>query len=37
MGIYSNYSIKEDSNIAKIGLKKDNNKIIWIDQNVNNL
>ena len=38
MGINSNYSTKKDySNIAKIILEKDNNKIIWIDQNVNNL
>ena len=37
MGINSNYSTKKDSNITKIVLEKDNNKIIWIDQNVNNL
>ena len=37
MGINSNYSTKKDSNITEIVLENDNNKIIWIDQNVNNL
>ena len=37
MGTYLNYSIKEESNITKMGLREDNKKIIGIDQNLNNL